>query len=80
MAWERDKKAKAPCWLCGLPIDYLAKPGTTGDSWEPDHDPPVSKAPEYELDLNHIKPAHSRCNRIRGGAEILDIGQRSRDW
>ena len=80
LALNRDRKANAVCWICGQPIDYLATPSTTPDSWEPDHDPPVSKAPQFELDLKHIKPAHKMCNRAKGSGDHEPIGQQSRVW
>lgn len=82
MAWNRDRKAKAPCHICGMDIDYLSEPSTVPDSWEPDHLIPVAKAPELELDLNNILPSHMRCNRARGDGinGENEIGRRSRIW
>ena len=82
MAWDRDRKAKAPCHICGEPIDYFVQPSSTPDSYEPDHIVPVHMRPDLELDLNNIKASHRRCNRQRGdgtnGTNV--IGQRSRIW
>lgn len=36
LAWERDRKAKAVCQICGQSIDYSLPPSSTPDSWEPD--------------------------------------------
>lgn len=82
MAWDRDRKARAVCHICGMAIDYTAAPSTLPDSWEPDHLVPVSKAPEGELDLNNIAPSHRRCNRARGDGTNgeNDLGMRSRIW
>lgn len=82
MAYDRDRKAKAPCHICGEPIDYLVPPSSTPDSYEPDHIQPVHLRPDLELDLKNIAPSHRRCNRQRGdgtnGTNI--IGMRSRIW
>ena len=82
MAWDRDRKARNVCHICGQPINYFIQPSSTDDAWEPDHVIPVAKAPELELDLNNIKAAHKRCNRSRGdgtnGENIL--GMQSRVW
>ena len=82
MAWDRDRKAKAVCWICGQAIDYSVAASSSDDSWEPDHVQPVSKRPDLELDLNNIKPAHRQCNRQRGDGTNGEnaIGQRSRIW
>ena len=82
MAWDRDRKARAVCWICGQPIDYSIAPSSADNSWEPDHVQPVAKRPDLELDLNNIKPSHRACNRSRGdgtnGENI--VGQQSRIW
>jgi len=82
MAWDRDRKARAPCHICGQRINYHLQPSSAPDSWEPDHVLPVSKAPELELDLNNILASHMRCNRNRGdgtnGENVL--GMQSRIW
>jgi 5-methylcytosine-specific restriction endonuclease McrA len=82
MAWDRDRKANAPCHICGMAIDYHIEPSTTPDSWEPDHVYPVSKRPDLELDLDNIEASHMRCNRARGdggnGENVL--GRQSRIW
>jgi len=81
LAWNRDRRARAVCHICGEPIDYSLRPSTAPLSWEPDHLVAFSKAPELELDLNNIAPSHMRCNRQRGnGFNDGQIGQRSRLW
>ena len=81
-AWDRDRKARAACHICGEAIDYFVAPSSTPDSYEPDHIQPVHLRPDLELDLNNIAAAHRRCNRARGdgtnGTNI--IGVRSRKW
>lgn len=82
LAWERDRKARAPCHICGKPIDYFAKPSSTDDSWEPDHLIPFSKRPDLLLDLMNVAPSHKACNRLRGdgSATGMPLGLRSREW
>ena len=82
MAWDRDRKVKAVCWICGMPIDYTVAPSSTDQSWEPDHVIPVHQNPDLELDLNNIKASHRTCNRARGDGTNGEntIGQQSRIW
>ena len=82
LAWDRDRKTRAPCHICGMPVDYLAEPSSTPDSWEPDHVIPVSKRPDLELDLSNVKASHKRCNRARGDGTNGEnaIGMQSRIW
>ncbi len=81
LAWDRDRKNRAPCHICGERIDYNIQPSSAPLAWEPDHIIPYAKAPELELDLNNIAASHMRCNRQRGsGAQDLALGQRSRIW
>lgn len=80
MAFARDKKANAVCWICGQPIDYFLKPSSAPNAWEGDHVVPLSRGGE-ELDMNNIRASHVRCNRARGnGISVNDIGQQSRIW
>ena len=71
MAWDRDRKARAPCHICGQPIDYHLEPSSAPNAWEPDHIIPVAKAPELELDLTNIGDGTNGEN---------ELGQRSRIW
>ncbi len=81
MAWDRDRKARAVCHICGERIDYTLTPSSAPLSWEPDHLIPVSKDPTRELDLTNVAPSHMRCNRQRGnGYNDGQLGQRSRIW
>lgn len=81
LAWNRDRKVRAVCHICGEAIDYSIPASSAPLAWEPDHLVPFSKAPELELDLNNIKPSHMRCNRQRGsGNNDGQLGQRSRIW
>ena len=82
MAWDRDRKARAVCHICGQPIDYSLPPSSGPEAWEPDHVIPVSKRPDLELDLNNILASHTRCNRSRGDGENGEnaLGMRSRVW
>ena len=82
MAWDRDRKARAVCWICGQGIDYSVAPSSTDQSWEPDHVIPVHQRPDLELDLTNIKASHRTCNRARGDGTNgnNDLGQQSRIW
>ena len=82
MAWDRDRKVRALCWICGQPIDYSLAPSSADNSWEPDHVQPVAKRPDLELDLNNIKASHRACNRSRGDGTNgnNELGQQSRIW
>lgn len=80
VAFNRDKKADAVCWICGQPIDYYAEPGTP-DAYEPDHVKPVSRFPELEFSLDNLRASHCSCNRARGDGTGIDrIGMSSRRW
>ena len=80
LAWERDRKAKAVCGICGQPIDYTLPPSSTEEAWEPDHIIPFSKDPSKELDLNNVRAAHRRCNRARCASDTISLGPQSRIW
>ena len=78
--YERDRRAGAPCWICGQPIDYRAPSGTP-DAWEPDHVLPVASRPDLAFDPGNIRPSHCSCNRARGKkANCNDLGTPSRAW
>jgi len=80
-AYLRDRAKDAPCWICGQPIDYDARPGSTEDSYEPDHYLPVARHPEAQYDLANVRPSHRRCNRVRGARAGIDqLGRPSRKW
>ena len=83
MAWDRDRKTRAKCHICGEDIDYFVPPSSTPDAYEPDHIIPVHLRPDLELDLNNIKASHRRCNRQRGDGQSNasnDVGRHSRLW
>ena len=81
LAWDRDRRNKAVCHICGERIDYTLKPSSCPLAWEPDHIIPYVKNPDLELDLNNVAASHKRCNRQRGaGDRDMDLGQRSRIW
>lgn len=80
LAFQRDSKANAPCWICHGPIDYYAEISSTPNSWEGDHVVPIAKGGE-ELDINNVRACHKRCNRARGaGDNMNDLGRQSRIW
>lgn len=82
MAWNRDRKARSSCHICGQPINYFLQPSSCDDAWEPDHILPVARYPEAELDLNNIRASHRRCNRARGDGTNGEnnVGMQSRIW
>lgn len=82
LAWDRDRKGHAPCWICGQPIDYSVQPSSTDQAWEPDHFVPVAKNKNLELDLSNVRPSHRACNRARGDGTNGEntLGQQSRIW
>lgn len=81
LAWDRDRKARAVCHICGEPIDYSLPASSAPRAWEPDHLVPYAKNPNLELDLCNIGASHKECNRRRGnGTHDNDIGMRSRLW
>ena len=81
MAWQRDRRNRAPCHICGQPIDYTLPPSSAPLAWSPDHVAPVSKAPHLELDLTNIAASHRHCNEARGdGTRFNELGRRSRIW
>ena len=81
-AWERDRKTRGVCHICGQPIDYTLPPSSGPNAWEPDHIVPVHKDPSLELDLANIAPSHTRCNRARGDGTNGEnaLGMQSRIW
>ena len=79
--YQRDKKVNAPCWICGQPIDYKARPSSTAESYEPDHRFPVSTHPELAEVPENVLPSHKKCNRSRQAkAGINSLGDASRAW
>lgn len=87
--FERARKAflatckaqNAPCWLCGMPIDYTVPPNTTDDSFNLDHLYPVSKRPDLQHDPAGFRPSHAQCNNLRGNKDpAAPIGTLSRQW
>jgi hypothetical protein len=88
-AFEKDKQRflseckekEAPCWLCGLPIDYSVSPGSSDDSFNLDHEFPVSKRPELQFDPAGFRPSHRSCNILRGNKDPeISLGTLSRKW
>lgn len=77
-------QADAPCWMCGLPIDYTAAHDaySNDDRFELDHYYPVSTRPELQADRANFRASHAGCNRQRGDSTVTStlIGTLSRDW
>ena len=47
LAFERDRMASAPCWICGGPIDYALGYSTCDEAYEADHYIPVANPHIY---------------------------------
>ena len=78
---EKCMRENAPCWLCGMPIDYAAQPNTSDDSYNLDHYYPVSKRPDLQEDPAGFRPSHASCNLLRGNADPRKpLGMLSRIW
>lgn len=75
------ERVSAPCWLCGMVIDYAAKVGEP-DAFNLDHMLPVHTHPELAEDPANFRPSHENCNKSKGtkDARGIGLGQRSRDW
>lgn len=56
--FEKYRKEKAVCAICGQPIDYCVPISSTPDSFELDHIIPVSIDNTKELDENNVRPTH----------------------
>ena len=79
--YAQCRASNAPCWLCGMPIDYDAAPGTTDDSITLDHEFPVSIRPDLQEDPAGFRPAHRNCNILRGNKDpAASLGTLSRQW
>ena len=89
-AFERDRDANAPCWICGRPINYAGDSKTDPWAWQPDHVLTVKQHPEFALDITNIKPSHARCNNQRAKDDRAkpandnkrgrELGEPSEDW
>ncbi|NPD33093.1 HNH endonuclease [Eggerthellaceae bacterium zg-997] len=79
--FDRDRRAGAPCWICGGSIDYRARPGATPESWEGDHVRPRHSHPHLAMEESNIAASHRRCNRgRRDRPRVSDLGEPTRDW
>ena len=71
----------ADCWLCGQPIDYEAKPGSTEDSHNLDHYHTVHSSPELQEDPTNFRHSHMACNGQRNKyAPSVGIGDPVPEW
>ena len=69
-----------PCWLCGQPIDYTAKPGLP-DAFNLDHALPRDTHPELAEDPGNFRASHETCNKVRGTRTAVGtVGAQSRVW
>lgn len=68
---RRVAAMRAPCWICGLDIDY-GLPARHPDSYELDELVPVSKGGD-PLDPANVAPAHRRCNQWRSAKSVAAV-------
>jgi 5-methylcytosine-specific restriction endonuclease McrA len=82
-AFERIKAnlraRRAPCWLCGQPIDYTL-PWDDLEAFTVDHIKPRSTHPEMADEPSNCLAAHAKCNKSRGNSAVTGLGTTSRDW
>lgn len=72
---------QAPCWLCGMPIDYTITDIHDDAVWEPDHLYPRSTHPQHAEDPGNLKASHRGCNRTRSNKlHVTGLGTLSRQW
>jgi len=70
----------APCWLCGMPIDYSVE-WPHADAFELDHFYPRSTHPELTEDRGNFRPSHRACNNERSNTSARDkLGTLTRQW
>ena len=75
------EEGNAPCWICGLEIDYTARRDdwSNDDRFQEDRCWPLSTHAHLQYDPDNKRPSHAGRNRERGnGALIVDIGVLSR--
>lgn len=80
---QQQREENAPCWICGLPIDYDAPADDhhNDDRFQLDHVQPVATHPDLQHDPSNWAAAHAGCNRERGaGAPRPPLGRPSRRW
>lgn len=68
---RRVAAMRAPCWICGLPIDY-GLPARHPRSYELDELIPVSKGGD-PLDPANVAPAHRICNQWRCAKSVAAV-------
>lgn len=66
------------CWLCGYEID-MRLPATHAMSATVDHVVPLSQGGN-PLDPTNLRPAHRRCNSVKGDRPALPRTPTSRAW
>jgi hypothetical protein len=78
---DADVRALSDCWLCKMPIDYVADPHSTPDSHNLDHYKVVRDFPELQEDPSNFRHAHRACNQGRGAnTPSLGLGEAVGDW
>ena len=78
---DADERALSDCWLCRLPVDYVADAHTTPDSHNLDHYKTVKDFPELQEDPSNFRHSHMACNLQRGASPpSLGLGTAVADW
>ena len=76
-----ETRALSDCWLCRMPIDYVAEPHSTPDSHNLDHFKTVRDFPELQEDHDNFRHSHRACNQGRGAnTPSLGLGEAVNDW
>ncbi|WP_455951423.1 HNH endonuclease [Arcanobacterium haemolyticum] len=74
------KNQKAPCAICGQPIDYEAPAGTP-QSFELDHIKPLALDPNLAYETANLQATHKICNNRKNNRQNTPtLGQPSRTW
>lgn len=77
------KADNAPCWICGMAVDYEAPYDDykNDERFELDHFYPVSTHPDLQHDPTNFRASDSGCNRERGNGDPRPpLGILSRQW
>ena len=78
---DPEVRALSNCWLCTLPIDYVADAHSTADSHNLDHFKTVRDHPELQEDPSNFRHSHRACNQGRGAnTPSLGLGTAVADW
>ena len=78
---KAQRAKKLPCYLCGQPINYLARSQYADDAFSVDHIKSWRDYPELREDPANLASAHLLCNKQKGSGPLASsLGIRSREW